>query len=174
MLAGRASLPLREAVLVMTMVNHPRLIAAHLDDFADIVLAAPELDRLRGAVLEIASRDGGEVDAEALAKALAEGPLAPLVARLRDQIAATGHWPAGPAAADADAEEGWRQALTLHRRTRTLHRELKDAEAVLAAEWSEANLARLRDIQTELATSDGAEALIEGFGQSSGRQARVF
>jgi DNA primase len=62
----------------------------------------------------------------------------------------------------------------LHRRTRTLHRELKDAEAVLAAEWSEANLARLRDIQTELATSDGAEALIEGFGQSSGRQARVF
>ena len=50
-----------------------------------------------------------------------------------------------------DAEEGWLQALTLHRRKRTLHKELKDAEAALAEEPSEANLARLVDIQNQLA-----------------------
>jgi len=97
-----------------------------------------------------------------------------LVERLDKRIAATGHWPAAAAAADADAEEGWLQALTLHRRKRTLSKELRDAEAALASEPSEANLARLVDIQSELVKSEGTEALIEGFGAPSGRQARVF
>jgi DNA primase len=59
----------------------------------------------------------------------------------------------------------------LHRKAGTLHKELKDAEAALAAEPSEANLARLVDIQAELANSDGIAALIDGFGASSGRRA---
>ena len=54
-------------------------------------------------------------------------------------------------AADRDAEQAWLQALTLHRRQRTLHKELKDAEAALAEEPSDANLARLVDIQNQLA-----------------------
>ena len=62
----------------------------------------------------------------------------------------------------------------MHRRKRTLHKELKEAEAALANEPSDANLARLVDIQNQLANSEGTEALIEGFGASSGRQARVF
>ena len=82
--------------------------------------------------------------------------------------------PAEPAAADRDAEEGWLQALTLHRRQGTLHKELREAEAALAGEASDPNLARLVDIQNQLARSEGTEALIEGFGASSGRQARVF
>ena len=72
------------------------------------------------------------------------------------------------------AEEGWLQALTLHRRQRTLHKELKDAESALAIEPSEANLARLVDIQNQLVKTEGTEALIEGFGSSSGRPARVL
>ena len=61
----------------------------------------------------------------------------------------------------------------MHRRQRTLHKELKDAEAALAGEPSDANLARLVDIQKQLAKREGTEALIEGFGASSGRQARA-
>jgi DNA primase len=76
-------------------------------------------------------------------------------------------------ASDRDAEDGWLQALTLQRRKRTLNKELKDAEIALATEPSEANLARLVDIQHQLARSEGTEALIEGFGISSGRQART-
>jgi DNA primase len=64
--------------------------------------------------------------------------------------------------------------LTLHRRKGTLHKELKDAEAALAAQPSEANLARLVDIQGQLASSEGTEALIDGFGASSGRESRVL
>jgi DNA primase len=71
-----------------------------------------------------------------------------------------------------DAEHGWLQALTLHRRQRTLHKDLRDAEATLALEPNEANFVRLRDIQGQMAAGDGTEALIEGFG--AGREKRVL
>ncbi len=173
MLSGRATPPFREVVLVMTMVNHPALIARHLDDFAHLEFSHGDLDKLRGAVLEIVAH-GEADDAAELAKALELRDLAALASRLSAQVAAMGYWPAGPAADDRDAEEGWLQALTLHRRKRTLHKELREAEAALAEEPSDANLARLVDIQNQLANSEGTEALIEGFGASSGRQARVF
>ena len=47
----------------------------------------------------------------------------------------------------------WLQALTLHRRARTLHKELKDAEAALALDPNEANLALLQDIQGQIAAA---------------------
>jgi DNA primase len=62
----------------------------------------------------------------------------------------------------------------LHRKSRTLNRELKDAEAALGSEPSDENLAWLRDVQGRLAALDGAEAQIDGFGLSSGRAVRTF
>jgi DNA primase len=172
-LAGRATHPLRETVLLMTMVNHPALLGERLDEFANVEFSHPDLDQLRDAVVEIVAHEH-DLDGAALRAKLGEGRFATLLARLAGQIEAIGHWPAMPAAADRDAEEGWLQALTLHRRKRTLNKELKDAEAALASDPSEANLARMVDIQAQLAKSEGTEALIEGFGLSSGRQARVF
>jgi DNA primase len=52
--------------------------------------------------------------------------------------------------------------------------ELKAAEGALAADDSEENLARLVEIRNEMAKEAGTEALIEGFGVSSGRPARSF
>jgi DNA primase len=49
---------------------------------------------------------------------------------------------------------------------------LKDAELALGEEPSEANLAWLRDVKARLAEADGTEALIEGFGDLSGRMSR--
>jgi len=172
-LAGRSTYPLREVVLVVTMVNHPGLIATHLDRFAHIEFSHRDLDQLRNAVIEIAS-DGEERDAGTLRKELVNRRFEALLGRLDAQIEAIGHWPARPGAAPTDAEGGWLQALTLHRRKGTLNKDLKDAEAALAENPSEANLARLIDIQNQLASSEGVEALIEGFGASSGRERRVF
>ena len=45
-------------------------------------------------------------------------------------------------------EDALRQAITLHRRARTLHSELRAAERALAEEDNEANLAWLREVQT--------------------------
>jgi DNA primase len=171
-MSGRATTPLREVVLVMTVVNHPHLLQQHLDEFAHIEFSSLDLDRLRAAILEIVSHSEGEVGP--LREQLAGAGFAMVLTRLEDQIEKAGHWPATPEAADDDANQGWLQALTLHRRAGTLHKELKDAEAALGLDPSEANLARLVDIQHQLARSEGTEALIEGFGAPSGRAARAF
>jgi DNA primase len=49
---------------------------------------------------------------------------------------------------------------------------LKDAELALGQEPSEANYAWLRDVKERLSLVEGTEAIIEGFGESSGRAAR--
>ena len=173
LMSGRSQPPLREVVLVMTMINHPALILTWVDEFAHIEFGGADLAGLRDAVLEMVAADH-DVDGPALRQALGEGRFSTVLGRFDAQIAACGLWPAMVAASDEDALKGWLQALTLHRRQRTLHKELKDAEAALAREPSEANLARLVDIQNQLASTEGTEALIEGFGASSGRAARVF
>ena len=173
LIAGRAALPLREVVLVMTFLNHPELIARHLDDFAHLDLGNAELGQLHAVLLEAAAHGEAPAAAE-LRQTLASGRFAALIKRLDFQIEACGHWPVMANAADRDAEHAWLQALTLHRRQRTLHKELKDAEAALAGEPSNVNHARLVDIQNQLASTEGTEALIEGFGSSSGRPARVL
>ncbi|MCB1489034.1 MAG: DNA primase, partial [Bauldia sp.] len=172
-LSRQGAPPLREAVLVMTMVDHPALLARHLDEFAHVEIGHRDLVGLRAELLEIVAADH-DIDAAALRARLAQSRFAPLVERLDAQISACGLWLATAAASDDDAEKGWHQALTLHRRQRTLHKELKDAEAALANDASEANFARLVDIQNQLANAEGMEALVEGFGASSGREARVF
>jgi DNA primase len=42
----------------------------------------------------------------------------------------------------------------------------------LGQDNTEANYARLRDVKARLSSLDGTEALIEGFGASSGRASR--
>ena len=59
--------------------------------------------------------------------------------------------------------------LALQRSSGALNRELKLAEQALAADPTEQNFARLRDIKANLADLANAEAAIEGFGSLSGR-----
>lgn len=173
MLAGRATHPLREVALIMTVVNHPNLLAAHLDDFANIEFSNADLDQLRAAILDEVAHAEAEGDEPDIRRSI--GPQhGVLLRRLEEQIERAGYWPGTPEAAAADAEAGWLQALTLHTRRRTLHKELKLAEEALATDASDANLARLIDIQNQLARADGTEALVEGFGELSGRKGRAF
>ncbi len=73
-----------------------------------------------------------------------------------------------------DVARFWHQIVTLHHRKRTLSRELKEAERALGTESIDANFARLKDVQNRLAALDGTEALLEGFGEPSGRPARTM
>jgi DNA primase len=59
-------------------------------------------------------------------------------------------------------EDALKQAITLHRRSHTLHTELRAAERALAEDESEANLAWLREVQTQLTSVEGAEADLDG------------
>jgi DNA primase len=81
-------------------------------------------------------------------------------------------WGTQPGAAPEDVLSTWRQLVALHHKAHALLRERKDAEMALGAEANELNYAWLRDVHARLAEVDGTEALIEGFGDSSGRARR--
>jgi DNA primase len=59
--------------------------------------------------------------------------------------------------------------FALHRKTVTLDRELKAAEAAFGADPSEANFNTLAGLREQLLSALGNEAQIEGFGAASGR-----
>lgn len=161
---------LSEATLVLSVVHHPALLLRHFDDFAHIEFASRELDSLRRVILELAA--DSEVAAEGLAPALAARGFGPLLMRIGRSVAGSGAWQVAPEAPDEDAEQAWLQAVTLHRRARALHKELRDAEAELARDGTAESLTRLIEIQNQLSAAENIEAQIDGFGRSSGRAAR--
>jgi DNA primase len=163
----------REALILLAVIEHPWLLENHLEEFAELELVHPEADRLRRGVLEVAS---GELSVESgkLQQDLVEKGLESLISRVRAAITHSSDWPARSGAGEADVSHWWGHIVTLHRKARTLNRELKDAERALGDDPSEANLAWIRDVQNRLAALEGTEALIEGFGASSGRSTKGF
>jgi DNA primase len=83
-------------------------------------------------------------------------------------------WGARPEAAREDVLLTWKQLVALHTQWHSLIRELKDAELALGQDNTEANYARLCDVKARLSTLDGTEALVEGFGVSSGHSPRTL
>ncbi len=169
-----SSVPPREALLLITVINHPWLLENHAEELAGLDFVSPHADRLRDAVLDItAGHHFGEDshDPERLREALTARRLGAELARLDGSITHRSDWPAQAGTAADDVAQWWAHVVTLHRKSRTLNRELKDAERALGEDPTDANLAWLRDVQARLSALEGFEAQIEGFGASSGRAA---
>lgn len=172
----RAALPAREALILIAVINHPWLLETHAEDLAELDFRNPEADRLRRALLDHAHSIHRHEDgtASGLREVLAAGELGPIVHRVEAAVTHGADWPARPGTAADDVAAWWIHVVTLHRKTRTLNRELKEAEKALGAELTEANLVWLRDVRERLEAVEGTEALIEGFGLASGRPVRGF
>jgi DNA primase len=97
-----------------------------------------------------------------------------VLARIERTITTPPVWGARPGAAVADVLLTWKQLVALHTQWHSLIRELRDAETALGQDNSEANYARLCDVKARLSSLDGTEALVEGFGASSGRMPRTL
>ncbi len=169
----RSALPSREALLLLALVNHPWLLDAHAEELAELEFRHQSGDQLRAAILDAASTEHPMTPAAMRAAITARGQ-GVLLARVEQSITHTSDWPAREGTAEDDVSRWWTHVVSLHRKSRTLHKELKDAELALGSEPSEENLAWLRDIQERLAALEGTEALIDGFGASSGRPVRTF
>jgi len=154
----------REALLVAMIVNHPHLLQEEAESFAALELSSRELDRLRREILDIAAHQA-VADAAALDVRLREAGFAALLDRLAAVARRGRHGFASAGASRRDTLTGWRHTAALHRKSSTLHKELRAAERALAEEGSEESLARLKDIQAQIEGLDGREALIEGFGE---------
>jgi len=166
-------MPLREAALVSTVLCHPDLLADHFDDFTALELDHSGLERLRSAILEACATGRPRSRAEVLEQPALAAHLA-TVGQLDALIRRARLWTATEDAAHEDALEGFRQALHLHRRARALRRELRAAETALGTDASDFNFGRLADIRREIDRTESLEALVDGFGVSSGRPTRSF
>jgi DNA primase len=165
--SGKSSLAPREALILLLLLNHPGLLERHAEAIAEIEFANGEASALRDCLLD---RIGAErLRAETLRSSAEAAGFAAILQKLDGLAAHSSHWYAKIDAAEPDAEEVLRQALTLHRRAKALHRELHLAEVALGMDSNEANLGRLRDIQSQLLALGGTEAAVDGFGAPSGR-----
>jgi DNA primase len=162
----------REALILVAAVNHPWLLDTHAEELAELEFRHGDGDKLRRAILEAAS--GHTLTPAEVRAAITTRGLGALLARVEASITHTSDWPAREGAAEEDVGLWWTHVVSLHRKSRTLHKELKDAEVALGSEPSEENLAWLQDVQSRLTALEGAEALIDGFGGPSGRPVRSF
>ena len=174
MLRGhRAAIPRREALILQAVANHPWLAHDHLEELSAIEFRHADTQRLKGALIDLLAHDG-ELDAEALNAQLAARGYGDLLGRIQKAITTPDVWGAGPQAAPEDVLMTWKQLVALHRQWHSLIKELKDAEQALGQESNEANYSWLQDVKARLSVIDGTEAIIEGFGASSGRPARTL
>jgi len=166
--------PLREILIVVGFINHPRLMREAFDYLADAELTSPDLERLRSAVIDVQA-DEREHTREDLLAELDRRGLVSLFEALERKLRLVRLWTVLPDAALEDAREAVRQALHLQHRHRSLHRELRAAEAALGAgEADEIAYAQVVEIRREIDNLAGTEALIDGFGVLSGRPAKGF
>src|SRR5262249_46043320 len=167
----RAAIPRREALILQAVINHPWLLHEHLEEFAEFEFRHAEAARVKREVIDIFAHGDGP-DAGATLAELGRRGLAEVAARIARTITTPSVWGAKPEAPPDDVLMTWKQLVALHRQWHSLIKELRDAEQALGQDSTEANYSWLQDVKARLSVLDGTEALIEGFGASSGRPVR--
>lgn len=164
------AMPLREATIVVSLVNHPALIEEHFDAVEPLELTSNDLMRLRRVILDHFAFNP-TLDRTSVLSAIEAAGLSTVWANAELRVKSAYLWPALQNAALEDAREAFAQLLHLHRRVRSLHKELRVAEAEMASAdvWNEEDARKLAEIQSELHNIDATNALIDGFGIASGR-----
>ncbi len=163
----------REAVILMSLINHPALAESRLESLAGVEFGSPGARKLFAAVLDLIMADH-DISGADLRTALGGRGFGPEIEKMDALLTGQGIWQIGPDTAAIDAETGLRHALALHYKSVELNKALKAAENALDVDWTEDSFKVLQDIKNQITTVDGTEALIEGFGSLSGRAARSF
>ena len=167
----RAAIPLREALILQAVINHPWLLHDHLEELAGVEFRHAGAARVKSELIDIFAH-GAASDGEAMIAELGRRGLTEVAARMSKAITSPSVWGAQSEAAPDDVLMTWKQLVALHRQWHSLIKELREAEQALGQETTEANYSWLQDVKGRLAVLDGTEALIEGFGASSGRPVR--
>jgi DNA primase len=170
----RSALSRREALILQCLINHPWILHDHLEEVAALELAHGEAHKLRAGIIAAFANDHHHAQdtagqTEKMRGDLAAAGFSQILQRVEGGITTGAVWGARVGAAQEDVLSTWHQLVALHRQYHSLLRELKDAELALGEDATEASMAWLRDIKARLSEVDGTEAIIEGFGELSGR-----
>src|SRR5580693_4914037 len=170
----RSAISRREALILLSLINHPWLLHEHLEQVAALELAHPEAHKLRAGIIAAFAHDhhhspDPSEQTEKMRADLEGSGLSQILQRVERAITTAAVWGARAGAAREDVLSTWQQLVVLHQKTHALLREKKDAEVALGEEPSDANMAWLKDVSLRLESLEGTEAQIEGFGELSGR-----
>jgi len=173
----RTVVPTREALILLAAVNYPWLLHDHLEELSELEFRHADAERVKGALIDIAAQaedltsghESGTLRAELASRGLGEA-----LDRVFASVTTASVWGVRPDAAPDDVLVTWQQLVALHRQWHSLTRELREAEFALGQDSTEANYLRLCDVKERLASMDGTEALVEGFGVSSGRGTKTL
>jgi DNA primase len=157
----------REELILLTVINHPKIIENHFETLASLQLASPQLDRLRRAIIDIASVESS-LDYSGLAHHLAKRNLSGQIESLQGPTTKSLDWFVDPAAAYEDALNAWLHIVARHK-LEALKKDLEAAERRLGENATAENLDRLKMAKKALEEASGNEANLDGFGLASGR-----
>ncbi len=155
--ATAASLPYREALLMLAIINHPWLLEDQTEEIANIYLTSPALIKLRSCLLslDIAEKP---LDTAGLRSHLTRLSLGKVVELIERAITHKCDRFAEPDTERAEVDAGWRHALALHDRQSGLRKALATAEQEWHDTESEEAFARIREIKGLITNSHGLEA----------------
>jgi DNA primase len=169
----RSAISRREALILQSLINHPWLLHDHLEEVAALELAHPEAHKLRAGIINAFAHyshtDDVVAETARLHASLEKSGYSEQIQRVERALTTKDVWGAQPGAAIEDVLSTWRQLIALHQKTHALLSEKKDAELALSQDPTDNNFGWLKDVSARLESIDGTEALIEGFGESSGR-----
>ncbi|MEM9106525.1 MAG: DNA primase [Pseudomonadota bacterium] len=173
---GRSELPvLRDSVLAMTLVNHPELLVTEFDDVSAIDFDNRQLAILLEQLMAFCA-DGQAPDRQTVLEKLETAGLAEMIENLGRQVRFARVWTATEEAALDDAREGFRQVLSLAKRSRELKQQKVELERDIAEATENGDgevlprlMRSLQLVQGEFNRLEQQEAIIDGFGVLSGR-----
>jgi len=147
----------RERVLVATLVVHPGLFGRLDEDFVQLEIGHPELDKVRREILEIAGREP-DLDSKSLRHHLSIRGLAAITDRLcAPDLCSVAPFLRQDAPLD-EAEEGWRQTLALQHRAVGMAADALAQAAAFAADPGPASEGRLLATKRQEHSAAGLEA----------------
>ncbi len=153
----QTSISPREAFILAVLASRPGLLGRYADDLANMDFASPDSTDLARALADLAALDDFTT-AEHLRQSLHRAGMERALMRIELAVRPGDRRCLDPDFPSIDIDSALKQAMILHRRAITLHRELMDAERALAENDSESNLAVIRDLQLQLSALDGMEA----------------
>ncbi len=157
----------RERLLVAMVLNRPELLAKVEEEFAVLEMTSRGLDELRSAILEVPVH-APDLDSEALKNHLSNLGFSAAVERL----SAPGEWSerrlddrfSRPGLPLSEVEKGWRHVLSRHSQAVGLKIELRAAEAALAGDMNNENLARLEALRRQIDHGAGDDVGLDEWG----------
>jgi DNA primase len=160
----------RERVLLITVLNHPGILADVAEELSAAPIGSPELDGLRAVLLDIAAHQS-DLDSTILKGHLMERGFAGTMARLTDRENEVLEGFARASASSEEAYEGFRHVLAHHCRIIQLQAELQAAGEDLARNGTAEGWDRyvaLRQAIMEDGEPDAAEERAFGLSSDSG------